>query len=93
MEHITLASCVMIQTVTLSASPQAEGSGNATVYQLSLAVLLWQGSPSAQHLNLDQPSRGDGTPQPALSHPKLVYWMSVYRLAQSLATQVQLTNA
>ena len=65
MEHITLASCVMIQTVTLSASPHAEGSGNATVYQLSLAVLLWQGSPS-EHGISTWTSLQEGTALPSL---------------------------
>uniref|UniRef100_A0A8C9FLM9 C2H2-type domain-containing protein n=1 Tax=Pavo cristatus TaxID=9049 RepID=A0A8C9FLM9_PAVCR len=65
MESIILASCLMIQAFTLSASPGAEGSGNVTVYQLSLGILLWQGSPP-EHSISTCTSLQEGTAFPSL---------------------------
>ena len=67
MEHVTLASYLMIQAFTLSASLQAEGSEyiRVTVYQLSLGMLLWEDSPY-EHSISTCTSLQEGTALPSL---------------------------
>jgi len=65
MEHVTLASYLMIQAFTLSASLQAEGSEYVTVYQLSLGMLLWEDSPSERSISTCT-SLQEGTALPSL---------------------------